>query len=214
MRLLVINTTFEKNNLSCTTLKNHNITYKNQSKVGNATPSQVLIGNTFTNYSEVGLVGTMPNNGAWSNTPTVNGKVSIPSGYHNGKGYVDTMSVYNIGYSLGYSDGCENAGDIQYIYHEHSNICYDTCTVTSTVESSSGNYYGMCPNCGTYGTKKPHSSNTCTYSCGQTETIVWYAVCPDCDKGFHTYASLSHSCQIIVCGKTTSTIEEAIIIFN
>ena len=66
-------------------------------KVGNVAPGQVLEGKTFTNASTVGATGTMPNKGAWTNTPTTKGKVTIPAGYHNGSGYVDTTSVYNKG---------------------------------------------------------------------------------------------------------------------
>lgn len=53
----------------------------------------MLAGKTFTNNSGVGIAGTMPNNGAWSNTPTTQGKVTIPAGYHNGSGYVDTTTI-------------------------------------------------------------------------------------------------------------------------
>ena len=66
-------------------------------KVGTAAPGQVLAGKTFTNSSTVGATGTMKDNGAWSNTPSEKGKVTIPAGYHNGSGYVDTTSVYNKG---------------------------------------------------------------------------------------------------------------------
>lgn len=45
--------------------------------------------------------GSMANKGAWTNTPTDKGKVTIPSGYHNGSGYVDTNSVYEKGKSDG-----------------------------------------------------------------------------------------------------------------
>lgn len=74
-----------------------NITYRNQSKIGNATPAQVLSGATFTNASGVGIAGTMANQGAWKNTPTIQGKVTIPAGYHNGNGYIDTTAIYNAG---------------------------------------------------------------------------------------------------------------------
>ena len=43
----------------------------------------------------------MTNRGAWTNTPTSSGKVTIPAGYHNGSGYVDTSKVYNAGVSAG-----------------------------------------------------------------------------------------------------------------
>lgn len=72
--------------------------------IGNATATDVLTGKTFTNSSGVGISGTMPNKGAWTNTPTGSGKVKIPAGYHNGNGYVDTSTVYSNGYDAGIID--------------------------------------------------------------------------------------------------------------
>jgi hypothetical protein len=54
--------------------------------VGNAQPSDVLSGKTFTN-DQGEQTGTMPNNGAVVITPSTVNKV-IPAGYHNGAGYV------------------------------------------------------------------------------------------------------------------------------
>lgn len=71
--------------------------------VGNATTAHVLTGKMFTNNRGVGLTGTMPNQGTWTNTPTGSGKVTIPAGYHNGSGYVDTATVYTNGYNAGKS---------------------------------------------------------------------------------------------------------------
>ena len=56
-----------------------------------------MSGKTFTNSSTVGATGTMTNRGTWTSTPTSSGKVTIPAGYHNGSGYVDTSSVYSAG---------------------------------------------------------------------------------------------------------------------
>ena len=66
-------------------------------KVGNATTAHVLSGKTFTNGSGVGLSGGMVNRAAWTSTPTASTKVTIPAGYHNGSGYVDTSKVYTAG---------------------------------------------------------------------------------------------------------------------
>lgn len=63
-------------------------------KKGNAGQGDVLSGKTFTNASAVNTSGTMKNNGAWTSTPTGSGKTTIPAGYHNGSGYVDTSTVY------------------------------------------------------------------------------------------------------------------------
>ena len=70
-------------------------------KKGTAVAGDVLSGKTFTNNSSVGISGTMTNRGAWTSTPTAKGKVTIPAGYHNGSGYVDTDSVYNAGVEYG-----------------------------------------------------------------------------------------------------------------
>ncbi len=35
-------------------------------------------------------IKTVTNRGAWTSKPTTIGKVTIPKGYHNGSGYVDT----------------------------------------------------------------------------------------------------------------------------
>ena len=37
-------------------------------------------------------ISGVTNRGAWTNTPTSSGKVTIPKGYHNGSGYVDTSN--------------------------------------------------------------------------------------------------------------------------
>lgn len=60
---------------------------------GNATAENVLAGKTFSNDSDNGVAGTMPNNGAWSSTDktvAVGGSttVNIPKGYHDGSGKV------------------------------------------------------------------------------------------------------------------------------
>ena len=52
----------------------------------------------------------MPNQGAWTNTPTGNGKVTIPAGYHNGSGYVDTSAVDNTGFNDGKANGIQFLG--------------------------------------------------------------------------------------------------------
>ena len=50
----------------------------------------------YTAYGKNGTkyTGSMENKAAWTNTPTTNGKVTIPAGYHSGNGYVDTSTVY------------------------------------------------------------------------------------------------------------------------
>jgi len=61
---------------------------------GNAVPADVLSGKTFSNDSGA-QTGTMPNNGAVSQTiNTQGGQYTIPAGYHNGSGKV-TASLGN-----------------------------------------------------------------------------------------------------------------------
>lgn len=124
-----------------------------QSKVGTASAGDVLAGKTFTNSTSVGATGTMVNNGAWSNTPTSKGKVTIPAGYHNGSGYVDSTSVYNKGmtdadarvnknsesYIKGYADaksGLDIKGYRAFFSHSSSNSTgsYQTYMFTSAVD--------------------------------------------------------------------------------
>lgn len=59
----------------------------------------------------------MPNQGAWKNTPTGSGKVTIPAGYHNGSGYVDTATVYTNAYNAGVTaaDARVNTSSASYI---------------------------------------------------------------------------------------------------
>lgn len=53
-----------------------------------ATEGNVLTGQTFY-ASGTKKTGNMANNGAWTGRIGVNGKITIPAGYHNGSGYVD-----------------------------------------------------------------------------------------------------------------------------
>ena len=112
-------------------------TLKAKQATGNATVSEVLAGKTFSNSSGVGLVGTMANNGAISQTLNAGGSYTVPAGYHNGSGRVIANSLAsqtsgtagaediltgktawvngtkltgtNKGYEQGYTDG-QNAG--------------------------------------------------------------------------------------------------------
>ena len=57
-----------------------------------ATAGDVLAGKVIVNSSGQEVTGTMPNNGAVSQTVTSNGDVSIAEGYHNGSGKI-TVNV-------------------------------------------------------------------------------------------------------------------------
>ena len=59
--------------------------------------ANLLTGYTAYGKNGVKYTGSMVNRGAWTNTPTTKGKVSIPAGYHNGSGYIDTTEIFNAG---------------------------------------------------------------------------------------------------------------------
>lgn len=68
---------------------------------GDAVAADVLTGKTFSNASDVGISGTMPNNGAVSGTATPSQPYTIPAGYHNGNGIVTAQGgVIPAGYHL------------------------------------------------------------------------------------------------------------------
>ena len=107
-----------------------NIDFKNQgidsAKVGDALTENVLDGKTFTNESGIGLVGTMEDHGAWMNTPVESEKVSIPIGYHNGEGYVDTSVCVQNAYEQGiiYADSTVNENSVSYSYGYEKGIIF------------------------------------------------------------------------------------------
>ena len=75
-------------------LDNTKISLNNLKAIGDATAAQILSGKKAVVKGST-IAGTMTNRGAWTSTPTSSGKVTIPAGYHNGSGYVDTKEVYN-----------------------------------------------------------------------------------------------------------------------
>lgn len=98
--------------------------------------SQVLSGYTaLTNDSddEVGT-GTMTNRGAWTSSPTSSTKVTIPAGYHNGSGYVDTSGAYNAGVTA--ADARTNTDSANYKAGYNAGISY----ADSRVNTSSASY--------------------------------------------------------------------------
>lgn len=70
-----------------------------------AVASDILSGKIAIGADGEPLTGTMTNRGTWTSTPSSSGKVTIPKGYHNGNGYVNTSTVYSEGYNAGYSEG-------------------------------------------------------------------------------------------------------------
>ena len=94
-----LNTQIEELNRQIETLKTKQAT-------GNATVSEVLAGKTFSNSNGVGLVGTMANNGAISQTLNAGESYTVPAGYHNGSGRVTANSLAS------QTSGTAGAGDI------------------------------------------------------------------------------------------------------
>lgn len=58
------------------------------SKLGNATNGQVLSGATFSSQNDIGVSGTMANNGSWSKSLGFGETVTVPAGYHSGGGTI------------------------------------------------------------------------------------------------------------------------------
>ena len=61
--------------------------------VGDATAADVLTGKTFSGAVGSGVTGTMPNNGAVTQTVSAGQSYTIPAGYHNGSGTVTGSSL-------------------------------------------------------------------------------------------------------------------------
>ena len=87
-------------NEAINSLYNNVTELENIKSVGDATAAQILTGKKAVVKGSA-ITGSMVNRGAWTNIPTTSGKITIPAGYHNGSGYVDTSSVYTNGYNTG-----------------------------------------------------------------------------------------------------------------
>ena len=73
--------------------------------IGNAVEEQVLEGKMFSNSSNVGLIGKMPNRGLLNWSPTTESKTyTVPEGYYSG-GLLDASDIYNTGYDTGNVNG-------------------------------------------------------------------------------------------------------------
>ena len=73
-------------------------------------------------------IAGVTNRGAWTSTPTSYGKVTIPAGYHNGSGYVDTGKVYD----AGAISGKQNIITFYNAYNEQIGSTWGGQTVTYT----------------------------------------------------------------------------------
>ncbi len=88
-----LNKTIEQQQNTINDLNTQIASLKEKQSTGNATLADVLSGKTFSNSSEVGLTGTMPNRGAVSQSLNAGGSYTIPAGYHNGSGKVTANSL-------------------------------------------------------------------------------------------------------------------------
>lgn len=61
--------------------------------LANAEVGDVLSGKTFYAGDKLVKAGTMPNNGAWGATVGSGNSVTIPQGYHNGNGKVNSIPL-------------------------------------------------------------------------------------------------------------------------
>ena len=110
--------------------------------------ANLLTGNTAYGKNGVKYTGSMPNNGSWKNTPSTNGQVKIPKGYHDGTGYVDTSNVYTAAYNDGKVDG-----DVEHTLtitvtrtiNDPTNAIYQIVTVNITDEDGNVLYNGNLP---------------------------------------------------------------------
>lgn len=93
---------------------------------GNAQPSDVLNGKTFTNDSGE-QTGTMANNGAWGTTLNPGGSVTIPHGFHNGSGKVSVNNGSNP--TIKYKNYSSVDGATSLTYTFDSNGKYRVCAI-------------------------------------------------------------------------------------
>ncbi len=88
-----LNKTIEQQQSTIDSLNTQIAELQKKQSTGNATVGDVLNGKTFSNGTQVGLTGNMPNNGAINQTLNAGGSYTIPKGYHNGSGKVTANSL-------------------------------------------------------------------------------------------------------------------------
>ena len=126
---------------------------------------------------------------------------------------------YRAGYVQGVAEGSSNNATnatISYVYHQHIDSCYGTCSVVTSYPDTSMGYYGKCPSAtcpNSWGWHNVHSGNTIIWSCGTRKSGASYVFCSTCGNSWFPGVDMSHSCQTILCGKTEDTVESATIIF-
>lgn len=105
---------------------------------GNAETGDVLAGKTFSNKQSNALTGSMPNNGAWSASTSGSGSVTIPAGYHNGRGTVSGATSYSNGYSKGVSDADRRVNTSSASYKSGYANGYNTVVVETVTGAGIG----------------------------------------------------------------------------
>ncbi len=88
-----LNKTIEQQQSTIDSLNTQIAELQKKQSTGNATVADVLNGKTFSNGTQVGLTGKMPNNGAINKSLNAGGSYTIPAGYHNGSGKVTANSL-------------------------------------------------------------------------------------------------------------------------
>ena len=142
---------------------------------GNAETGDVLAGKTFSNKQSNALTGSMPNNGAWSASTSGSGSVTIPAGYHNGRGTVSGATSYSNGYSNGVSaaDGRVNTSSASY----NSGYSNGVSAADARVNTSSASYNSGYANGYNAGGAVGHSANlrvtVCHTGSGDVECHVY-----------------------------------------
>ena len=88
-----LNKTIEQQQSTIDSLNTQIAELQKKQSTGNAVAADVLDGKTFSNGTQVGLTGGMPNNGAINHTLNAGGSYTIPAGYHNGSGKITVNSL-------------------------------------------------------------------------------------------------------------------------
>lgn len=110
-------------------------------KKGNASPSQVLAGVTFTSLGGINQTGTMPDRGMLNWKPSAGEVMRIPEGYYKG-GLIDSSAAYDAGIKAGLTAEKKQS----FLKYTIDNICStpyqeDSNDITYNVDGFSRIYY-------------------------------------------------------------------------
>lgn len=110
-------------------------------KKGNASPSQVLAGVTFTSLGGINQTGTMPDRGMLNWKPSAGEVMRIPEGYYKG-GLIDSSDAYDAGVKAGLTAEKKQS----FLKYTIDNICStpyqeDSNDITYNVDGFSRIYY-------------------------------------------------------------------------